>query len=598
MTTCRPLILLLAITTAAFIGHSPLEAAESKTFTDKNVKWTLPEGGGWQFMPMNEGLKKNGYVAQASNNNISTHMHVVVKDAEGLSAKAYSDEIVGFIRARMAKVQSSKAWKGTLSGLECRAVYVYGSLHDGTPLHGTSYVLLKEKRLYTVLVQVYHDAHKTQWKAIDAARRGVRLINGSGPEEQPAMFGVADDGPDTVKGTKPTRPPASAAGESGSDGADAAGGAEESGGWDSSTWPERGPKLEERTIVLPSHNMRWTVAEDAPWSVRVGENEGAHGQPLVAFAMSAGEGEAADTCEVMLLVQKRGAGFTTKALVNDIEYQNGLAKSLHARLPGGVTLEEDYEIAGINGSAFGLKGKTEKGAYITVTHYWVALRGEVYRIQTVAQGSRGCEQKFTAAVSDLLGGISFPEETEPVAGPIAGAVPFHVIPRGNYLTKEYTVKAPLIEVLKPEGFGKLTNLNDPNLHFAFETRSEDGTAYYYLDVGSYENAALSQQQIKLESWVEDRATAWETAATGNVKLRKGRKTKGALHSKAKWAKASGIGWRFEAEFYENPFVEYGYYVRHKKYTYVIREQFGGVDAEKKFKSARKALLKKWKWLKK
>ena len=140
--------------------------------------------------------------------------------------------------------------------------------------------------------------------------------------------------------------------------------------------------------------------------------------------------------------------------------------------------------------------------------------------------------------------------------------------------------------------------SNPNVLFVLEARTEDGSAYMYVDVMSFETAALAQNSQKPEDFIDDRALAWEEQASGGVKLRKGRKTKGPKHFKAKWGKAKGIGYRFEAQFFDQPFVENGYLVRHKQRTYFIKEQYGGEDAEKKFKKTLKALQKGWTWAKK
>lgn len=564
---------------ALLLGGLDARAGEKKTFADKNLEWTLPDSDGWRFLEVPDAEKQQGYVARVISNEVGTQMNLMRRPSEGLAPQAFVEEVIGFARKQLEKVKAAKAFQGQLAGKPATCAFVHGEAGGGVEQHASIYVVAHGSDLYLLLVQAFHGAHKKHWKAIDAARRGVRMLEGGGPAE-PAATGPLPDA------------------DGGGGGEDIGGGTDGTEELDPATWPEKGPKWEEGTIVFPSHNLRWKLPEGTPFKVvGVVDDESAHRVPLVVLRAQQGEDEKSPLSIVTVAALERQEGYRTQLQVNDMNYQNAVASSFHQRLPGAVTLEENIELGGANGSSFGLRGKTKEDAYVSIEDHWVALKGEVYRFRVETMGDRDTYNAFKAPVKALLDGVQFVDTNEPVAGPLAAGIGFHVMPRGSYQGKEYELTVDGIALEKPEIFAKVHPKNSPNALFALEARTEDGSAYMYVEVMAFQTAALNQNRRKPEDFVEEHALTWDEQASGGVKLHKGRGSKGDKTFKAKWAKEKGIGYRFEATFLGHPFVEYGYIVRHRQNTYFIKTQFGGTNAEKKFKKHVKALEKGWDWTK-
>jgi hypothetical protein len=235
-----------------------------------------------------------------------------------------------------------------------------------------------------------------------------------------------------------------------------------------------------------------------------------------------------------------------------------------------------------------MAGRKENRA-VFVWYWFIGLRGKVYEWRAVVFGGREANDVFKQDVKMLMAGIEFPETLEPVAGPVGiPSVPAFSEQRGKDFDKEKKITSIGFTATKPEGVSVIDfdpQHGTPNLRLAWETRSEDGQQYLYFDVQSYPTqpgARDPEGQL-----LSQREGTWRDAVDGAKIISKG-KTAGF---KDKWSKAKGLGYEFTGTHRDKPYTERGWIVSYKKYTYWIRVQYGGEDAEKAFSKLFKKLKK-------
>ncbi len=567
---CLLLGLTLALAPAVWADEED-EGGETKEWKSHNLRWTLPDSEDWTFAEPDPQSKAAGYFAMVkhASNSIQATFYVSVRPTGGLTLAERGDEMLSNARASMQEVTKAEKNAAVLSGLPGTSIEVTGTV-SGVKAYIQSHAIVYKDKFYTLYVRVWYGHQNTYEDEIAEVRDGLRLIEGAGktatPDDDEGNEGEGDEG-----GTKP-----------------------ESGDGDAArtpdSWPENGPKKEGDKITFPSQNLVWTLTDSAFSITKVIADETAKSGNFLELEMREGPNH----CAVTLLIQDRPPGFDIRSFADDPETLNRIAERMETRIPGGAKIEKDLDIGNSTGVRLTVAGKV-KDTYATIIETAVALDVKLYRWVAVVRGERDCHLHFIKPIDEILAGVHFPKTTETVAGPIAGPVAAHVVERGKRKGKHFNLLAPGVKVRKPKNMAQIDEgLQDEEIRFALETRTEEGDAYLYCDLRVYEKAKMTEQGRKLIHLLDERAQQWLADAGSGAKL----SSTGADEPPKKsgfWASAKGLVYEFTAELNGHPFVEKGWIVTKGKRVFFIRFQFGGKDAEDKLESTFKSIEKNWQW---
>jgi hypothetical protein len=566
----RARLLLLIVCTALVLAGPAAAEGQSQEWKEGNLKWTLPVAG-FQFGELSEDLKKNGYVALVTGaRDMPIQAYLTSRKKDGLGLPEFQEEVVRIAKNMVGNVTGSATKQDTLSGIPATLVRVQGK-NEEIPQYVQAWIAEQGERFYVLMVRNYHGIEQKRWKDLDELKRGVRLLEGAGPEEAAA--------------TEP--PPALSA--------DEVGGA---GGVSPDQWPEKGPKREGNLISIPTHNIKWQLPEETPFKItRVISDESVEGGLFLRVAAERPAPEGSETplqASVSLLIGKRPPGSTPAALVNNSGVQENVGNMLAERNPGGTRIEDDVKAGAYRSAMISMTGKTKEGGEASVQVWFCCHATTLYEVRSVTLGARDGLRIWEDDIAALLGGLAPINPVEPAPGPLARKVPTNYIDRGLADDRETVMKGYKLEFKKPEGIARLKSPGE-GVDWAVEGRSEDGSAYLFIDCQTIDRAAMMTSGPSPESIAADRATAWEAAAGDSATTSK--KGKPPVEFKARFGKAKGIGWHFTGKCLGQPIVEYGYVVTWKQKVYVIHVQFVGEDAEKKLEKTYKTITKSWKWVK-
>ena len=569
----RTLMLLPVILLAAATARA--EPGETKVFKAKNFKWILPSKE-WAFVATTPEQDAASYVAAVNldaDGGVRAYARVVAK---GPSADAIAQEVRRTTTAGLKEVASSSISEDTLSGLDGSLVSVTGTAKSGGTLWFRGYATVLEGTLYQLLIEALNGAETKRGEEIEALKRGFRLLHGAGPEDE-----VVIDVP-----RKPV-PPGKPSGEgekkppAGNKPAD-----KPKGG--STTFPPNGPKLEGRTAVLPSHNLRWTLPDGSPfdWSFATQDEKKTKQQVLGLRARvprtDVKEGEPrTNDATVALSVTPLEEGVTAQVVVND----QGLRKSIVKEVFDGkidaskTRVEPDVPVGNGKGARLWLAG----GGDQTGRHFAfvaVCLKAVRYSFEVSLVGGQDVREALAPAVDALFAGIEFIDVKAHVRGPLAvPGVAAHDVARGKGGENDLEFTIPGVTGMKPKGMVELTfdGKAEPALRIAFEVRTPDGQTYFYFDVHTYDPVVMQKERTTPEELISIRETAWRTAV--------GEDAVTVLKGKDPWFDATfaglkGVGYQFSGTSDGFPFVEQGWLVKTKKNVLWFRMQFGGEGAEK------------------
>ena len=353
-------------------------------------------------------------------------------------------------------------------------------------------------------------------------------------------------------------------------------------------WPENGPRREGRTLVFPTHNVRWTLPEGSPFEwMKPARDESITNGPLVLAYARIGNQQA----RVYLIVQPTPAPI--------VPHLNPPPESVKAVLAGLIDAVDEKRTAVSlqvplgNGKAqliqkFGkLRGLPAYASYYTHYRRGVALNFEVGVV--VPEGE---EDLLGPEVEKLLQTLEF---TAPhwVVGPCeipgtTGTDRFNGRGRGEVVEVEvdgFKAKKPAqmsairFEAKEASAFQRI----------AWEARSEDQLKYMYFDAHTIRTSGNSRlERMDDRGRVKWRSDYFKKEPFTDWKLvHKGKK----LWFKTKFLRRRGIGYRFSGTFYGQPFVEYGFMFDYKRHQYWFRIQYGGEGAEEHFKDLLKEITK-------
>ena len=559
-----PLVVLSCWLSCWLLG-APANAGEKREVKAKNFTWTLPSED-WSFVECEPGQVEAGYVVGVSHKDGRIKAWARVAPANGLTAADLADEVKTSTLQSLTKHGQTQVGHGRLSGLAGSLVAIQGE-KGGVAFWFRGYAVKQADTLHQVLIEAYDGAEKGLGSAIDALRRGYRLIGGAGPEEA-----ASEANP------MPTADDAAEAGQE---------------------FPAGGPKKEGRTAVFPSHNLRWTLPEGSPftWSV-VTREEKTVGQLLIQARgtqerKAEGDGEPKEnSIEVSLVVGLRRAGATPDLLVNASNVQEGFIESVFkGKIDSGRTkVDPSRKVGNHTGASFMLAGGEGKliRHFVFVT---VMLRERQYEWHVLMEGGKDVLSVWGKPLAALFDAVEFPNTVEPVSGPMQvpgiGALPSA---RGHSVDKETEKPIPGGVAKKPKGVSDVPwEGGDAAQRIAWEARSPDGLAYLYFDIRGWSLSDRAVAQRGLEEWVKERETEWRTGAGSDaVTITKGKEP----WSEGAWAGAKGLTYRFTgAGAGGHPFVEQGWVVKGKGSVIVLRAQFGGANAEKTMDAAWKAIKK-------
>ncbi len=563
--------LALLITCLACVLASPAAAeGPSKEFKESNLKWTLPVAG-FQFGELSADLKKNGYVALVTGaRDMPIQAYLTSRNKDGLGMAEFEQEVVNIAKSMVGNVVGSATKKDTLSGIPATLVRVQGK-NGETPQYVQAWIAEQGKRYYVLIVRNYHGIEQKRWEDLDALKRGVRLLEGAGGEEAPASEAPPSLSADEVAGGSGVSP---------------------------EQWPEKGPKREGNLITFPTHNIKWTLPEETPFEIsRVTNDESSESGLFLQLAAEKPAPEGSEKplrATVSLIIGKRPAGNTPAGLVNNSGTQENVGGMLEERNPGGTRIDDDVEVGPYSSATISMSGKTKEGDEASVQVWFCCHATKLYEVRCVTLGSREGLRIWKDEVETLIKGLAPVNPVEPAPGPLARGVPADYVARGMAGDRETKMKGYKLEFKKPKGIARLKAPGE-GVDWAVEGRSEDGSAYLFIDCQVIDRAGMMQNGPKPEGVASDRATNWESAAGDGATTSK--KGKPPVEFKARFGKAKGIGWRFTGACLGQPIVEYGYVVTWKQKVYIIHVQFSGKDAEEKLKKTYKGITKSWKWVK-
>jgi hypothetical protein len=565
----RRMLLLAALVLLPTVA-ARAEAGPSKEFKAKNFKWTLPSDD-WAFVEPTSEQKTDGYVAGVEckeDGGIKAFARVV---NDGPTADAVAEEVRRAFGQGLKKVGQSAVTRGSLSGIPGSLVVLSGTAEGGGTLWFRGYAATVGKTLYQVLIEAYNGAEGKRGKEIDAMKRGFRLLADAGPEEEPTEIGALEEAGKVPPG-----------------GADAGGGG---------TFPPNGPKLEGRTAIFPSHNLRWTLPEGSPFTWQsVTANEKEPAQLLVSLRSEVARKDAKDLepkvnrCTVALSVRPLELGVTSALVVNDAGLQESIRQNVFDGKPDAskTKIDLDRKVGNYQGSSITMAGGVDKSVHWFI-FLAVCLKSERYSFEVNLEGGRDVRETFGQALGALLGGVEFVDTKEHVRGPLAvDGVLSHNAARGHSADKEIEFTVPGLTGKKPKGLAAIAFEGgaDPNLRAAYEARSADGQTYFYFDVHTYDAQTLQRENKKPEDLVKERETKWRTSAgESTTTVAKGKEP----YFDSSFAGIKGLGYEFTGSLGGHPFVEQGWVIKAKNNILWLRLQLGGTGADKSMDTYVKAM---------
>ena len=564
----RPFVLIFCV--ACLLAGPALAEGPSKEFKDANVKWTLPVAG-FQFSEVSPDLVQSGYVALVTGaRDLPVQAYLAARKKDGLDINAFQQEVVGVAKSMVGNVSGSATTKDTLSGIPATLIRVQGK-NEGTPQYVQAWLAEKGDRFYVLIQRNYHGIEMKRWKDLDELKRGVRLLEGAGEEESPASGPPPALSTDDVAGASGVSP---------------------------DQWPEKGPKREGNLITFPTHNIKWALPEETPFQIVgvISDESAEKGQFLrVKAEKPAPEGkETPLEAIVSLVIATRPPGATPAGFVNNSNVQESVGGMLAERNPGGTRIDDETELGAYPSATISMTGKNKADVDSTVQIWFLCHATHLYEVHAITTGARDGLRVWKDDIDKLLEGLAPVDPIEPAPGPLARGVPAHYVTRGRAIDRETRMKGFKLEFDKPKGFGRLKSPGE-GIDWAVEGRTEDGSAYLFIDCRVIDRAAIMQNGPSPEDMASERATIWESAAGDGATTSK--RGKPPVEFKARFGKAKGIGWRFTGDCLGQPIVEYGYVLTWKQKVYVMHVQFCGKDAENKLKKAYKKITKSWKWVK-
>jgi hypothetical protein len=562
---------------AAVLLVAALPAAADETpkrrFADSNFEWRLPSED-WQWQEVTPDQKTAGYQVGALRHTDGGAITAIVRvvPTNGLSLDELLEEVKGALQGNpFDKVTGTRKDKVRLSGLEGTLLVAQGTAGEKA-VHQRIWSIAAGGKFHQVFVTCWMGAEGKAAAELDALRRGYRLLQGAGPEEPEPATGPAlsDEEPTLEEGA---------------------------------AWPAGGPRREGNRLVFPSHNLEWAIPEGSPfrWTASTAD-ETKFGVQVIAEARApvvgdapAGGGAPAPTeniCRLTLQILEAGAGFTPRLWVESPDSQDELAKAFDRVDINKTKIVREIDIGNTSGVALQMAGAVKGGAIGFLRVYLVMVRGKVYVFEANMQGTKDADDAFREPLKALLAAARFPNLQEPVRGPLAisGIGALGKV-RGFGAGEEREGTGPGYTTRKPKELSEINH--DPQavpteFKFAWEWRSADEQHYFYFDLSSYKAADMQGSRVTEQDFVKTRESQWrEHAGSSAVVTGKGKEN----WSKAEFARAKGIGYRFTGDLDGAPFVERGYIVRHKQSVYWVRLQFGGKDAEKALDKMAKAVEK-------
>lgn len=574
----RPLLLLLLCFALLTLPTTPADAADSREFKGNNVKWSLPDG--WTFADLTPQEKQAGFFAAVQGSGFSGRVLAYRQPDNGLQPQEFARELAQQANAEVPDGAVLAGHKGSISGRQAHVTTVDGKTGEAV-IHVRTYLTHFKGHYYVLWIRAFHGHHKKKAEDLDAVRRGLRLLEGAGPEEKPDKFADPKN-----------------FGEGGGMSAEGEGEKVEGTQW-KSEWPKR----EGNKLTWEKHNLTWTLPEDSGFKFhQIAPDEGT-GLKLVlvhqqerASPPSNEEAAKKNQVQMRLVIQDRQPGFFAREHVKRQGFQNDATKPLGTKLPGTErVMADDLEIGGVPAGRFTCEGRTQHGDFTGCAWTLVGLKDKIYVFLIQSIGDRPLWASMQAQALKLLDGVQFPDPVEGVFGPVLGAVAAHNAQRGALTGAERTLRAPGVEFEKPVGLANLGNFRDASIRWAVEQRSEDGKSYFYMHLASFTPEELKQGRMTGDDFIQQRADLWKRSAGENADFKEKR---GQIRTRSgRFGKGKGDKYEMTCTFKGTPFVEEGYWLKWKQNFYHVVIQYGGEDAEKTWKDLVKDIQKRMNWLK-
>lgn len=553
-----------------------LAEGETKTFEEHNFKITLPSSS-WSWMELNSQEIDSGYVTSLGRRAQGTIAVVKIRvvPTNDLPLSELTQEVKDGLSSSLVQVDGVKVTRGKLSGINGTLAIIKGKDNRDCHRMYRAYAIEADGRFHQLIFDLRDGAETKQAREIDALRRGYRLLKGAGPEEEAPdedIHGGDEDDSD-----------------------DADGG--ESGG---------APTREGRTLVFPSHNLKWTLPEGSPfrWTSITPDEGIKEGMLCRAEAQierppkenAKDQGPRVNAARVILSVAPQGEGWTPEGCVKSPGVHANIEENVFDKVDyGRMKIVEELPVGDHTGAALQMVG-TKDGRVRYFRLYAVGLKGERYVWEVLLEGDGSVDDDFKRPVKNLLDGVEFIDKTTWIRGPLAvPGVPSHDRERGSDVGKAKDVQSMGFKVTKPEEMAIISfkpENTGGNLRLAWEMRTEDKQAYFYFDVQTWSERSLQRQRNPYEEMVRQREGQWKEHAGSPDTIAKGK----TAWFKSKFGRGKGLGYEFTGYLDDAPFIEYGFIVKYKKYVYWIRFQFGGENAEKIFSKTFRALKKALKFV--
>ncbi len=545
----------LALLIGLLLVCTPAWAGETRTFEDDNLRWTLPEG--WSFHKVSRMQANAGFLVAASHDDVAADLSCARFEAqEGVTLDKLLKDLTDWGRSRLRNAETSKSTAATLSGLAGKVAFVQGEVADRASAHFRYYAVRHEHQFYVLVMQTWDGTHRTQQRALDAARRGLRLIEGAGPSEKP-LAGFGELGPDPEIESHPAGGP---------------------------VWSETSPRREGDTIVFPSHDLRWTVRETPFALTYVTNDERKTGQIFLVYEAArerrVPKDDAMNTCKLRLTIEDKPRGFDAVKLVRDEEWQDAKAAGLEKRLPKGVSFKDGVALGNATASYVQIRGMVGD-AHRTLAYYVVAVRDRIYTWHAMATGEEAVYTLFRGEVERLLAGARFSDTRPGVAGPWLAAVSPQTKPRGADVERKVGFELPGARVVKPPGLGVLTLGDAATAALALEGRTEAGYAYVEVRVAAAAAPVAARQSQAL---AKARAKAWTDTFGASAVV--------AAPETDTWAGETCRTAHLTGMRDGVTYTERSWWIGHADHLYVVRVQYGG-DAETALGAAFAAFRESW-----
>jgi hypothetical protein len=549
-----------------------------RTFKDQNFQLTLPTAE-WKFEDVMEENKADGWVAivrRTVGRGVEASAWIRVVDARGAEIDPLMAQVKEAKSQGLKDVIKNEVDQTSWAGVHAHVLTIKGRHENGSVLLYLSYGAVVDGKFHQLDIRAVNGAEDAIPKEIEALADGYRFLKGGTPPR--------GEGDAPSAGTEEP-------------------GADEPAMGDDAAPPPRVP-TDERTKRFEGLRLTWKLPPvpgeaDKPrwvWAPSGNPNLARGGQGKVAGAgLVMPDGSV--PVEVELFIQGVQPGALPELFAANAKNADRYNESFEGSpIP---KVDEETQVGNLEGAALSLRGKGrgDPPRPLEVRNYFAIQKRTLFMVEVVFRN--GAEKTHRAEFRAAFDGLAWDETGAGVRGPLASPIPADTEPRGEYVGAEREIKitkAHGFTLTKPPAFAFLKiEGQDPATQYAgrqalwFAAEIRKGAQYGFVSISSYPTKSFMDQRPPKdpEALVDEIESEWRTAFPEAVTRPKPDKNR----TKATYRNAAGSEYEFRGTLRGVPYLERGWMVKSGQRWYLVRNQYGGKDAEAAFAADVAALTK-------